>query len=104
MAWAAYLVPLALRHHDDAARSRTVDGFSHRLRVLARREPVDTKSARLVTPGKPAPVVETPVAPVVDATPAQLRARRAAAARATKRRRTVLALLLLANLAVVVVA
>lgn len=99
VAWAAYLVPLALRHHDDAARSRTVDGFSHRLRVLARREPVDATSARLVTPGKPAVSVEA-----APATPAQLRARRAATARATKRRRTVLAVLLVANVAVVTVA
>lgn len=51
MAWAAYLIPLALKHHDEDARSRAVDRFSHRLRVLARREPVDSRTARLVTPG-----------------------------------------------------
>ena len=39
VAWAAYLVPKALRHHEDAAASRSVDG-SDRMRVLARREPV----------------------------------------------------------------
>ncbi|HYQ31880.1 MAG TPA: hypothetical protein VEQ83_01600, partial [Lapillicoccus sp.] len=55
VAWAVYLVPKALRHHDDAVRSRSVDRFSHTMRVLARREPVDHRSARLVvTPGRPA--------------------------------------------------
>ncbi len=105
VAWAVYLVPKALRHHDDVVRSRSVDRFSHTMRVLARREPVSRKSARLVvTPGRPAadatPVAET-AAPALPLTPAQLRARRAAAKRATKRRRNVLALLLVATLAVV---
>ena len=50
VAWAAYLLPLALRHHEEDARSRTVDRFSHTMRVLARREPVDKRTARLVTP------------------------------------------------------
>ena len=59
IAWAAYLVPKALRYHEDGARSRSIDGFSHRLRVLARREPVDAKRARLVVPTKTAPAAET---------------------------------------------
>lgn len=111
VAWAVYLVPKALRHHDDVARSRSVDRFSHTMRVLARREPVDRRSARLVvTPGRPADQATAQVAPQVGAaapvelTPAQLRARRAAAKRATKRRRNVLAVILVANLAVVGVA
>lgn len=121
VAWAAYLVPKALRHHEDVARTRSVDRFSHRMRVLARREPVDRKNARLVVNGRrPSTAtveVETPVeAPAAVAAPAevpaeptplapaQVRARRAAAKRATKRRRNVLALILLANLAVVGVA
>lgn len=112
VAWAVYLVPKALRHHDDVVRSRSVDRFSHTMRVLARREPVDRRNARLVvTPGRPAseaevvtkPVTE-PVTEPVALTPAQVRARRAAARRATKRRRNVLALILVANLAVVGVA
>jgi hypothetical protein len=106
VAWAVYLVPKALRHHDDVVRSRSVDRFSHTMRVLARREPVSAKSARLVvTPGRPAgeaTVVERPEP--VELTPAQLRARRAAARRATKRRRNVLAAILVVNLAVVGVA
>jgi hypothetical protein len=101
VAWAVYLVPKALRHHDDVARSRSVDRFSHTMRVLARREPVDRRSARLVvSAGRPA----TRTQQVVEPTPAQLRARRAAAKRATKRRRTVLSLILVANLAVAGVA
>lgn len=115
VAWAAYLVPKALRHHEDVARTRSVDRFSHRMRVLARREPVDRKSARLVVNGGRASATATvatavedappaPVAPPAPLTPAQVRARRAAAKRATKRRRNVLALLLVATLAVVGVA
>lgn len=93
VAWAVYLVPMALRHHDEDARSRTVNRFSHTMRVLARREPVDTRTTELVTPGQPAATVEARTAP----SPA---ARRAAAQRATKRRRNVLALILLATAAV----
>ena len=39
VAWAVYLIPKALKHHDDVVRSRSVDRFSHTMRVLARREP-----------------------------------------------------------------
>ena len=106
VAWAVYLIPKALEHHDEVVRSRSVDRFSHRMRVLARREPVNRRDARLVvTPGRAAsaPTVETkpsrttaaPVAPVSAA------ARRSAANKAARRRRNVLALVLLANTAVV---
>ena len=55
VAWAVYLVPKALKHHDDVVRGRSVERFSHTMRVLARREPVDRRNARLVvTPGRPA--------------------------------------------------
>ena len=60
LAWAAYLIPKALKHHEDVVRSRSVDRFSDRMRVLARREPVDRRNARLVvTPGRPAVQVES---------------------------------------------
>jgi hypothetical protein len=114
VAWAIYLVPMAVKHHAEVGRSRSVDRFSGAMRVLARREAVDKKTARLVTPGaKPQVEAEAPgeapgeapvEAPPVELTPVQLRARRAAAKRATKRRRNVLAVLLVANLAVVTVA
>ena len=104
VAWAAYLIPKALKHHDDVVGSRSVDRFSHTMRVLARREPVNTRDARLVvTPARPAsaPVVETKAS---RPTPAQIRARREAARRATRRRRRVLGTLLVANAGVIGVA
>ncbi len=102
VAWAAYLIPKALQHHDEVVRSRSVDRFSHRMRVLARREPVNGRNARLVvTPGRAAapPVVTTKGPAIADA-----RARREAIALATRRRRRVLGLLLLTNVAVIGVA
>jgi hypothetical protein len=119
VAWAAYLIPVAIKSHDDAVRSRSVERFSHRMRVLARREPVDRRSARLVvTPGRPAsttrvetkprasaePVASAPEPEPAPLTPGQVRARREAAKRATKRRRNVLAVLALANAVVITLA
>ena len=113
VAWAVYLIPKALKHHDDAGRSRSVERFSHTMRVLARREPTSGRSARLVvTPGRPAatarPVVEVPVevpaAEVAPPTPEERRARRAAAARAAKRRLRVVSVIGAANLVVVALA
>ena len=108
VAWAVYLIPKALEHHEESLRSRAVSTFSKSVRVLARREASaasDTgtdlvKGARrpsaAATPaGRPARAVEYDEVPV-RLTPAQLRARRAAAKRATKRRRNVLSVLLLA--------
>jgi hypothetical protein len=102
VAWAVYLIPKALKHHDDVVRSRSVDRFSSTMRVLARREPVSRRNARLVvTPGRPAAQVEVAVKgePVVATLP-----RRTVAKRAARRRRRVLLLLLVLNLAVVAVA
>ena len=128
VAWAVYLVPKALKHHDDVVRSRSVDRFSHTMRVLARREPVDRRNARLVvTPGRAAstPIVTTKAsAPSMTAgmtagmtsgrlssatdSPALIRrraqARREAARLAARRRRRVLGSLLLANLTLVALA
>ena len=106
LAWAAYLIPKALKHHEDVVRSRSVDRFSDRMRVLARREPVDRRNARLVvTPGRPAVQVESVTqGEEVVTTAAQLSARRAATNSAARRRRRVLLMLLLANVAVVALA
>jgi hypothetical protein len=106
VAWAAYLIPKALKHHEDVVRSRSVDRFSHTMRVLARREPVNRRNARLVvTPGRTASHVEVAVKGEPAVTTAhQLAARRATTNRAARRRRRVLLLLLLANVAVVAVA
>lgn len=112
VAWAVYLVPKALQHHEDVVRSRSVDRFSHTMRVLARREPVGTRNARLVVqPGRgtSAPVVTTkathaPSAPEHAAaapSPAQLRAGREAANAAARRRRRVLSAILVVNALVI---
>jgi hypothetical protein len=55
VAWAVYLIPKALEHHEEGSRSRTVDAFSHSVRVLARREPVSAREATLVAGDGPAP-------------------------------------------------
>ena len=108
VAWAVYLIPKALKHHDEVVRSRSVEKFSHTMRVLARREPVDRRNARLVVSPIRAttrPPVETkahvvpepvPAAPVTARTTSP-QAERASARRAAKRRRNVLALVVLAN-------
>ncbi len=106
VAWAAYLIPKALKHHEEVVRSRSVDRVSDSMRVLARREPVSRRDAQLVvTPGRAVPQVEVAVdvRPVVT-TVAELAARRDMINRAARRRRRVLLLLLLANVAVVAVA
>ncbi len=101
VAWAAYLIPKALRHHDDVARGRSVDRFSQSLRVLARREPVSARTARLVVAHAEAEATGRAGA-VVPSPDALYAARQLATSRATKRRRRVLSLLLLVLVAVVV--
>lgn len=102
VSWAVYLVPKALKHHDDVVRSRSVDRFSHTMRVLARREPVDRRNARLVvSPGR------TPSSPIVSTkhtTPAPAPLTREATNRAARRRRRVLGAVLLALVATAAVA
>lgn len=94
-AWIAYLLPKALQHHETVQRGRSVERFSHRMRVLARREPTSVREARLVvTPGRvpSRPVIQTKgAAPVVST----VAARRAAANAAARRRRNVLSAILL---------
>ena len=117
VAWAVYLIPKALKHHDEVVRSRSVDKFSHTMRVLARREPVDRRNARLVvspvraaqrppveTKGHATPPVgatPTPAAPSAPARTSSPQVERASARRAAKRRRNVLGLIALANAVVI---
>jgi len=102
VAWAAYLIPKALRHHDEVARSRSIERFSNTMRVLARREPVNRRDARLVvTPGRSASTTTVVETKPVRLTAAQLRARREVTRRATRRRRRVLGGLLAANAVVI---
>jgi hypothetical protein len=105
--WAAYLVPLALRRHDEASRSRSIARFSSAMRVLARRGPVGTvaasASARVVLTPKAkdsGPILPQPGSAPPEAVPA-LGSNRAVARAAAARRRRVLSLL--AGLAIVVV-
>ena len=103
VAWAAYLIPKALQHHEEVVRSRSVDRFSHRMRVLARREPVNGRNARLVvTPGPRRGSAGGDHQGLRRSAPT--RARREAVARATRRRRRVLGVLVLITAAVVGVA
>ena len=92
VAWAAYLIPKALRHHEDVVRGRSVDRFSQSMRVLARREPVSARSARLVVTSPR----DEAVGAVSPSSGEQYAARRAATRTATRRRRRVLGLLVLA--------
>jgi hypothetical protein len=106
IAWAAYLIPKALRHHDDVVRGRSIDRFSQSMRVLARREPVSSRVARLVVSPVRATssvVVSTkPTAASPD--PDELfAARRLATSLATRRRRRVLSLLLVLLVGIVAV-
>lgn len=89
LAWAVYLIPKALQQHDELARSRSVDSFSARLRVLGGGRP-----AEVVAPAGAAAQAPAPLARTVT---------RAAARAAATRRRRVLYLLtgLLAATAVV---
>lgn len=112
VAWAVYLIPKAIKHHDEMVRSRSVERFSASMRVLARREPVSSRNARLVVAPSRAtgrPQVETKPrtapatvgtaassAPSVPARPAAP-VTRESARRAARRRRNVLAVILLAN-------
>ena len=83
--WAVYLLPKALKRHDDLDRSRPVEEFSDAVRVLGRG----------VAPAMPAPSV----APVDTLAPVPTISREAARS-AARRRRRVLALLLTTLVAV----
>ncbi|HSV37730.1 MAG TPA: hypothetical protein VLI04_03120 [Nocardioidaceae bacterium] len=91
LGWAGYLIPRALKHHDEVARTRSVDRFSQTMRVLSRREVV-----------APARAADNPrvVVPADRPNRVRLQAQRRAAASAARRRRRILIVLLLADVAV----
>jgi hypothetical protein len=102
LVWAVVLIPKALKHHDEVAKTRSVDQVSDSGRVLARREAVNERESRLVVPArtpepKPAPVVPPQRVPVSEA---RLAAHRTAAKAAAKRRRRIVGVLLLATVVV----
>jgi hypothetical protein len=86
-AWAAYLVPMWLRRHDETRRLKTVEQYSEAMRVLTRSDERD----RYVAVSKP-----RTVAPVPKRSVAVIRARRVAA----MRRRRVFSMLFLSLLSV----
>jgi hypothetical protein len=110
VAWAVYLIPKALKHHDEVARTRPVETFSSSMRVLARREAVGKTDTRLTvtqtrrtveqaaasTAPSSAPRTETPARPSA--------ARRTAAKVAARRRRRILVFLLVCDVLVGVAA
>ena len=90
LAWAVYLIPKALKHHDELASDRLVEGHSDKVRILARkRRTVVTETVETLEPA-----VEVS-APLEDAPPPS-RPTRAAARKAAQRRRRVLGVLVLA--------
>jgi hypothetical protein len=103
LVWAVVLIPKALKHHDEVAKTRSVDQVSDAGRVLARREVVNEREARLVVPSRaPAEAPEPPSNPApvvppqrVTVSAARLTAHRAAAKAAARRRRRIVAFLLL---------
>lgn len=106
LAWAVYLIPKALKHHDEIARTRSIDRFSTAMRVLARREPVNHRDVRLVvTPPRPAGssrmLVPKPASEEVRRPAARPAPGRTAARAAAKRRRRILMFLVVVDLVAV---
>ena len=89
LAWAGYLIPKALKHHDDMASDRLVEGHSDKVRILSRH-------GRKAVSATPAGEADVPAEPVEDHTPAPRLTTRAAARKAARRRRRVLGLLVVA--------
>ena len=112
LVWAVVLLPKALRHHDEVAQTRSVDDVSNSARVLARREAVSEREARLVITAttvttmpaqRTAPSIESTTTTTdrpADRVKARIAAHRAAAAAAAGKRRRILLLLLVTDLAV----
>lgn len=86
---------MALRHHDEAAKTRAVERFSDNLRVVARRDGVAARESRLVA-ASPARTARPPTPRDQPVETSLLHAHRSAAAAAARRRRKVLAVLLAA--------
>jgi hypothetical protein len=109
LAWAVYLIPKALKHHDEMASDRLVEGHSDKVRILSRKaKAAAAEVVEAVTPAaKPAydvaadPGYPTRHAPALEAEPvAAATVSRATARKAAQRRRRVLGLLVLALVAV----
>ena len=98
--WAGYLIPKALKHHDDLAMNRPVDTFSDSVRVgggPAAKRPVAETTTDVTPVAAEATTVPTVASPSVSR---RHTVTREAARRAARRRRRVLVVLLLALAAV----
>ena len=91
--WAAYLLPKALKRHDDLSMSRPVETFSDSVRV------VGASTAKPAPTAEPVPEAEHVETPVAKPSRAH-RITRESARRAARRRRRVLALRVLALIGV----
>lgn len=89
--WAVYLIPKMLQHHEDLAKTRSVDSFSPQMRVLGSGRPAPVQAA-VTTPADAAPAPAPTPAP----TPKAPTLTREAARRAARRRRHVLLTLVFA--------
>jgi hypothetical protein len=97
--WAVYLIPKALKQHDEVARSRSVDRFSADARVVARREPVSRRDARLVVNPRPAGTRSAGGTAEPAGSSGRAEDRRTAGRVAARRRRRILTVLLLLDVA-----
>ncbi len=88
LAWAVYLIPRALKHHDEMASDRLVEGHSDKVRVLSRGSRAEPEAGVGSTPMEPPPV-STPAAHLA------VRPSLASARRAARNRRRVLYVLVL---------
>jgi hypothetical protein len=91
LVWAVVLIPKALREHDDAARTRSVEASSDSARVL-------TRSGRAPQP-LTVPVSKADRGPHLEVPQSAAARQRRLAAHAARRRRRVLGLLVLAGVA-----
>lgn len=96
LAWAAYLIPKALQHHDEVASDRLVEGHTDKVRILSRRRRGQAEPEVVEVEVEHVETVETiSVAATEELTPApRPLPTLAAARRAAQRRRRVLSVLL----------
>ena len=104
LAWAVYLIPKALKHHDEMASDRLVEGHSDKVRILSRKAKSAVvevaRSRRRSLPAEPTTATPEPTATPDVAPVAAPRVTRTSARTAARRRRRVLGLLVLALVAV----
>jgi hypothetical protein len=96
VAWAIFLVPLALRRHDQTARNRSIERFSSSMRVLSTGGSGAASSSATVTPRQDGEGAQPPAGPAHGASvavgPISRPAMRAAAARRRRVLRVLVAL------------